>query len=220
MNNRSTTYALTQPVSGSRSPGHIRKGLIFIPDISGYTDLVHTTDVITGRSITYELLTAILDHNTLHMEVSEIEGDAILFYRWGDAPSVCNLANQFRQMQEAFNKKLEEIQERYHFELSLSLKIIAHYGPMAEFNIGGFKKLYGEVVIEAHRLLKNSVPSNSYLLITDELMEAAGPISGEGIPKRHVRVEKLFELYGGLRNIGFTWFDFQESEVQELSVAV
>jgi hypothetical protein len=76
--------------------------------------------------------------------------------------------------------------------------------------------LYGEVVIEAHRLLKNSVPSKSYMLITDELMEAAGPISGAGIPTRQVRVEKLFEMYGGLRNIGFTWFDFQEVVEQEL----
>lgn len=31
-------------------------GLLFIPDISGFTELVHSTDVQTGKQITCELL--------------------------------------------------------------------------------------------------------------------------------------------------------------------
>lgn len=40
-------------------------GLLFIPDISGFTELVHTTDVLTGRYITSELLTAVINQNEL-----------------------------------------------------------------------------------------------------------------------------------------------------------
>ena len=29
-------------------------GLLFIPDITGVTKLVHSTDVLTGKQITYE----------------------------------------------------------------------------------------------------------------------------------------------------------------------
>ena len=46
-----------------------------------------------------------------------------------------------------------------------------HYGPLVEYSVGGFKKLYGSTVVEAHRLLKNHVGCHTYALITEAYFE-------------------------------------------------
>lgn len=191
---------------------NVRNGLLFIPDISGFTELVRTTDVLTGKQITYELLSAVIAQNNLRLRIAEVEGDAVLYYRYGTPPTLCELFKQYETMTKAFDKKLAELEKRFSTPLNLSLKVIAHYGPMAEFKIGHFKKLYGEVVIEAHRLLKNSITADSYLLLTDSLFEImeVGELDIEHLLKQGIRSEKLCEVYGGLRNINFRYFDFTE----------
>jgi len=187
-------------------------GLLFIPDISGFTRLVHSTDVLTGRQITYELLTAVIGQNELKLNIAEVEGDAVLFYRYGSAPSLCDLVHQFKLMALAFEAKRAELQDSFLQPLDLSLKVIAHYGPMTEYAIGQFKKLYGKVVVEAHRLLKNSIESDSYLLLTDSLLEKNDPINDDELLQHGIRSNKLCEVYGSLRNICFTYFDFSEEK--------
>jgi len=184
-------------------------GLLFIPDISGFTELVHSTDVLTGRQITYELLSAVIGQNNLQLNIAEVEGDAILFYRYGTAPSVSELLEQFEIMKRAFERKREELEISFSRPINLSLKVIAHYGAMTEYKIGQFKKLYGKVVIEAHRLLKNSIASGNYLLLTDSLLDKAGVMDRE-IEQPGIRSNKLCEVYSTLKNICFTYLDFKE----------
>lgn len=187
----------------------VTNGLLFIPDISGFTEFVSTTDTMTGQRITCELLSAIIAQNNLQLKIAEIEGDAILFYRYGAAPAVSQLQQQFRTMATAFEQKRMELEQESGRPLRLALKIIAHYGPMTEFRIGPFQKLYGEVVIEAHRLLKNTISSNSYLLLTDSLLHAAGS-SAEATHHS----SRICEVYGSLRNICFTYYDlYPEQQV-------
>jgi hypothetical protein len=92
--------------------------------------------------------------------------------------------------------------------LHLSLKVIAHYGSMAEYTIGSFKKLYGRVVVEAHRLLKNSIGSDTYFLMTESLEERAGDINSNRLTQQGFSSGQLCEIYGALKNICFTYFDF------------
>lgn len=194
----------------------IFEGLLFIPDISGFTELVHSTDLFTGRQITYELLTTVINQNKLQMKVAEIEGDAVLFYRSGAAPSPRQLFDQYERMTVSFQAKCEELQQKFGMPLDLSLKVIAHYGTMLEFSIDPFKKLYGEVVIEAHRLLKNSIDGDSYLLLTDSLFKMPHSRFDGELLKHGIRSNKLCEVYGGLRNICFTYFDFTERRPRKL----
>jgi hypothetical protein len=196
----------------SANKARVRNGLVFIPDISGFTELVHSTDVITGKQITYELLSAVIDQNNLDLEIAEIEGDAVLFYRYATSPSISELIKQYYKMVKAFEIKRRQLENRFSQNLDLSLKVIAHYGPITEFNIGGFKKLYGEVVVVAHKLLKNSVDSNSYILLTDSLLQVAGNVDQDKLLSYGVRSNKLCELYGGFRNICFTYLDFTEEQ--------
>lgn len=191
--------------------GSVQKGMVFIPDISGFTKLVRHTDLNTGKIITYELLSALIHSNTLNLEISEIEGDAVFFYKRKSIPDAKQLYQQFETMKVAFDKKVLDLQKRFHLELNLTLKAIAHYGEMSEFSIEGFRKLYGEVVVEAHRLLKNHIPARSYLLITDELMAVTRPsVYEDSFYTKHS--SKLCELYERLRNLCFTYilFDYLE----------
>jgi hypothetical protein len=97
-------------------------------------------------------------------------------------------------------------------DLDLTLKLIVHYGEMSEFRIGNFTNLYGQVVIEAHRLLKNSIPSNAYVLLTDELIKACKAYVEYEIMDEGIRAIKLCEVYGGLRNMSYTYFDYEMQE--------
>jgi hypothetical protein len=144
-----------------------RKGTIFIVDISGYTKFVRETKSSTGAWAIAQLLEVILSANRLGFKISEIEGDAILFYLYGKPYPVKKLLQQFSGMLLAFNEKLEEIRLVADHADQLSIKAVAHYGEITEYQISRFSKLYGEILIEAHRLLKNHIHLNTYILITD-----------------------------------------------------
>jgi hypothetical protein len=90
----------------------------------------------------------------------------------------------------------------------LKLKQIVHIGPVAIERIDRFDKLIGFDVIVAHRLLKNSVPADEYVLLTmpafeiltafsaleseqhSERLEGNGDIDVRVIDKRHLLREK------------------------------
>lgn len=161
----------------------IYKGTLLIPDISGFTKFVRTTDMMTGKNITSRLLSSIIKSNYLGLQVSEIEGDAILFYKYDKKFSVREILGQYEVMLESFNEELTLLSEELGRVINLTLKLIAHYGKLANYKIGKFYKLYGETVIEAHRLLKSPINSSTYVLITDDVLkkdECEKPIaSGE-----------------------------------------
>lgn len=56
------------------------KSLLFIPDISGFTEFVQTTDVEHSRYVISQLLEKLIEANTLDLKLAEIEGDALFFY--------------------------------------------------------------------------------------------------------------------------------------------
>src|ERR1700742_4255600 len=82
------------------------KGLLFIPDISGFTKFVNGTDIDHSRLIIQELLETLINSNRSGFEVSEIEGDAILFYKFGDRPEMGELYRQVEAMFTGFHKHL------------------------------------------------------------------------------------------------------------------
>ncbi len=72
------------------------KGLLFIPDISGFSRFVSQTEIEHSRLIIQELLEILINANQMGLEVSEVEGDAILFYRFGASP---NLEEVYKQVE-------------------------------------------------------------------------------------------------------------------------
>lgn len=156
-----------------------RKGTILIVDISGYTKFVSETESSTGAWAISQLLEVILSANKLGFLISEIEGDAILFYLFGKPYQVKILLEQFGMMLLAFNAKFEELGFVLKNIVKLSIKAVAHYGEIMEYQISRFSKLYGEILIEAHRLLKNHIHLDTYILITEKYLNE---FSDEDLP--------------------------------------
>ncbi|NNF01664.1 MAG: DUF2652 domain-containing protein [Bacteroidia bacterium] len=159
--------------------------LIFIPDISGFSKFVHNTEISHAAHITEELLNLIIDANELDLKVSEIEGDAVLFYRFGKAPTHREITEQAKKMFLKFhsNLKLYETQRICQCGAcsganKLQLKFIAHYGELTEKKIKEHSKLFGSDLIIAHRLLKNSIESDQYLLETSRIPGTSEQIQG------------------------------------------
>jgi hypothetical protein len=157
-------------------------GLIFIPDISGFTQFVNGVELKHSQHIIQELLETILDANEMGLNVSEVEGDAILFYILGESPDLNITYKQVEKMFLSFHKQLELYESRRTCHcnacisaIHLSLKIITHYGEFTEYRIKNFLKLIGKDIIIAHQLLKNDIPQHEYWLITNSLSGGTTP---------------------------------------------
>lgn len=152
------------------------RGLIFIPDISGFTRFVNETEIDHSRQIIQELLESLINANNIGLEISEIEGDAILFYKYGEAPGLKELYNQVEKMFCTFHRQLSAYKQRRLCQCtacksaaSLTLKVISHYGEFTGYNVKNFNKLIGKDIIVAHQLLKNDIDQHEYWLVTEGL---------------------------------------------------
>lgn len=181
-------------------------GTILIPDISGFTSFVNETEFDTGREITRRLLKVMIESNILNLEISEIEGDAVLFYKKNQI-TLTQIKFQFESMLNNFNAKIDELKAETGIEIDLTLKLIAHYGEISTYKIGDFEKLYGRSVIEAHSLLKNSIESNSYILITDDLFNKSRK---KNIDSSFFYGSQICEVLGNLKRICYTYFDYEK----------
>ena len=158
------------------------KGLLFIPDISGFTRFVNETEIDHSRLIIQELLELLINANETGLEISEIEGDAILFYKYGKSPDLETLYKQVEKMFCAFHQYLAAYD--YHrfcqctacaSAIDLTLKVITHYGEFTSYNVRNFNKLIGKDIIVAHQLLKNDVEQHEYWLVTKNLLQGDQP---------------------------------------------
>ncbi|ATP55663.1 hypothetical protein CPT03_03865 [Pedobacter ginsengisoli] len=158
------------------------KGLLFIPDISGFTRFVTESEINHSRMIIQELLELLINANQIGLEVSEIEGDAILFYKFGEPPELEVLYKQVEKMFCLFHKSLMSYDRRKYCQCNactsaanLSLKVITHYGEFTGYNVKNFSKLIGKDVIVAHQLLKNDIKQHEYWLVTNGLLQDNAP---------------------------------------------
>jgi len=159
-----------------------QNAILFIPDISGFTEFVHYTDISHSRHIISELLELLLDNNVMGLELAEIEGDALFLYKLEDKIDISIIEQQIETMYLAFHKHLK----RYEYQrichcgactsaYNLKLKFVVHYGDIEFIKVKDSKKPYGSSVIQAHRLLKNNVPLKEYALLT----ESVEPVKNE-----------------------------------------
>lgn len=168
--------------------------LLLIADISGYTrymtanakTLAHSQTIIT------ELVKAIVKQIKLPLEVAKLEGDAVFFFcrkqntsqPWPETRRL--VGGQLLAFFRMFSEKLAELGQSNtctchactHLE-KLRLKVVVHSGVVLFHRFLNFVELAGVDVIVVHRLLKNSVAADQYLLLTEAArqdVEFSGPI--------------------------------------------
>lgn len=158
------------------------KGLLFIPDISGFTRFINEIEIEHSRHIIQQLLEVLINANNTGLEISEIEGDAILFYKFGQPLELEAIYKQVENMFCAFHRHLNAYDNRKICQckacvsaVDLTLKVITHYGEFTTYNVKNFSKLIGRDVIVAHQLLKNDIAQHEYWLVTDNLLDDTPP---------------------------------------------
>lgn len=163
------------------------KGLLFIPDISGFTRFVNEIEIEHSRHIIQQLLEILINANLVGLEVSEVEGDAILFYKFGDPVELETLYGQVQHMFTAFHQHITAYNQRRICQckacisaINLTLKVITHYGEFTTYNVKNFSKLIGKDVIVAHQLLKNDIDQHEYWLVTENLLQDHPPVEFAG----------------------------------------
>lgn len=151
---------------------------LFIPDISGFTKFVKTTELNHSKHIIEELINIIIVNGKDLFEIAEVEGDAVLMYNRSKL-SPEDLIAASKKIFVAFHKHLLSYEYNRVCEcgacttaIDLRLKFITHSGEMSLANYGaGSPKPFGDAVIVAHRLLKNKVPLDQYVLFTNDILQ-------------------------------------------------
>jgi len=184
------------------------KATIFIPDISGFTEFTNEVELDHGAEIIKQLLELIVESNKMDFRLSEIEGDAVLFYLKGNKISSEDLINQCLTTFQHFYKQVKTIQRHAvcHCRAcqsahELTLKFVLHYGDIKEIKVAHFMKATGIDMIIAHRLLKNNIDSNEYILVTDSLKE----IIGTHINPDYLEWRKDSMDYKGIGEVAFEY---------------
>ncbi len=154
----------------------IQNAILFIPDISGFTEFVHHTDIKHSRHIISELLELLIDSNTMGLELAEVEGDALFMYKLENQVNLNIIQKQIQDMYLDFHTHIA----RYEYQrichcgacssaYNLNLKFVIHYGEIEFIKVKDSKKPYGSVVIQVHRLLKNDISIPEYALFTENI---------------------------------------------------
>lgn len=193
---------------------------ILIPDISGYTEFLTKTELVHSSHIINELLEAILAANSGEFVLSEIEGDALLLYRKGEPIEADALVRQCVSMFESFHKQLKIIERDSVCQCgacktasNLSLKFIAHHGTVQEIKVMQFTKCSGLDVVVAHRLMKNRIASDEYILATpscfdfSNLRPSLDALAWQRSNDEYPAIGKIEYLYASLAGVRKTIAD-------------
>jgi len=152
----------------------VEHSFLFIPDISGFTEFVNQTEVEHSQHIISELLESMIDSNQLDLDVSEVEGDAVLFYKSNEVPGLMEVLEQSKKMFFNFHSIIRKYEKQRicncgacSTAVNLKLKFVAHSGELGFINVKGIHKPHGYEVVLIHKLLKNTVEDHEYLLWTN-----------------------------------------------------
>ena len=158
----------------------LKRVALVIFDISGYTDFIRQNKetLAHAHEAVSQLLESIVEGADFPLVLNKFEGDAAFLYadtHGDDARAARDVAAQVFTLFPAFHAKVAELAAARDAcpcgacqnIRNLRLKAIAHVGEAAFRKIRQFEELAGEDVILVHRLLKNSIPANEYVLLTE-----------------------------------------------------
>ncbi len=188
------------------------KAFLLVADISGFTNFMKSHAVSTNhaKQIVVRLLKSVIDVSKPPLKLAEIEGDAVFFYAISSPRDLKKTADQVKtQVVKFFQSFKQEIEHLKQIQLckcnacanvgKLQLKQVIHQGDVSIEKIEQFEKLFGLDVIIVHRMLKNSVPSHEYVMMTGETYHSFESFYG-ATPER--RVEQ-FEGVGEVETLVF-----------------
>src|SRR5215471_8115174 len=156
--------------------------ILLVADISGYTQFMkmHKISISHAKQIVVRLLKSLIKASRTPLKVGELEGDAVFFYALCAGDDIAKTAELVKEQIIALhNSFTEELELLRNLRLcncpacrsagDLKLKQIVHAGEVEVERIHNIKQIFGLDVIVIHRMLKNSIPSREYIMMTDSV---------------------------------------------------
>jgi len=197
----------------------LQEGALVLADISGYSAFVAQTEVDHSWSILHELLDTMVRSVQGRLDVSQVEGDAILFI---SGLSTSEVIQALEGTFVSFHRRLRDMQAVTTCPCSactnigiLKVKFVVHHGRFSRQRLGNVEQLHGTDVIVAHRLLKNKVPSKEYMLVTDAVLDRL-PVAIQKRFHPHTEEFDLGAISGGYEEIAYLWQRAQATERQRV----
>lgn len=186
--------------------------LLLIADISGYTRFMMTnhTARVHAHGIISDLLSAVIAEVRLPLEVNKLQGDAIFMVAGRQADdweaTGLEIGRTLEAFIAAFDRRLTALAESTicgciacQQMITLRLKLIGHYGMAVRSHVSGFDELSGVDVIVLHRLLKNHVAGDDYILLTDAAHRFLAPPGDYRVHRE--RYDDVGEIHLRLRTL-------------------
>lgn len=156
-----------------------RDVVLVIADISGYTGFMvaNREELAHSQQIIGALLESVLQEVEIPLEIAKFEGDAVFLYlaRQDDGGWPTELiAVRLPRFFAAFRSRLHSLGPSLTCGCGacanaavLRLKVVVHAGTALFYEIAGRTELAGVDVIVVHRLLKNSITADEYVLLSE-----------------------------------------------------
>ena len=194
--------------------------IFILPDISHYTRFMTGNEFSFAHAqhIVFSLINAMIDRATQVVELSKLEGDAALFYVDADRCTPEQIGETVTGIFQAFFTEQERLLESNLCPCrackgiaDLDLKIFVHRGEAARFEFKGSIDHFGTDVIILHRMMKNNVSGDRYVMVTEA---AKGSISLPALNKGY-EVEEEIEHLGVVKAHVFTVDDASKAALIE-----
>jgi class 3 adenylate cyclase len=191
--------AIRRLFRGGKTGMGIKRVVLVLIEITG--------DSQTGpqvEQIKTELLKAVIEAAHPPLALNKLEGDAAFLYALANSDEAGVARTVARQVEELFKKfraKAHALAEDSHYSAevrqavsNLRFKALLHCGEAAFKNIRQFEEIAGEEVILIHRLLKNSVPAQDYVLMTERFYQRSGGLENSEAETRQETAEGFGEV--------------------------
>lgn len=185
----------------------MKRAVLLMADISGYTRFVraHADTADHARRSIVNLLKAIIGASSSPLVVAELEGDAVFFYAIIEPDEMSGatgaikrqipgLFHAFKVARDAMVDGAECPCQACTHVGDLRLKQVVHSGEVAVERIGRFEKLFGLDVIVVHRMLKNTVEANEYLMLSDAANSSFGTFGSTTAEERTECLDGIGEM--------------------------
>ena len=208
----SPTIGCLRTVAGRTVVVMVDQALLMIADIGGYTRYMrlHRMSLAHSEDITGRLLKAVV-RSAPQLKLIEVEGDAAFFYAPTDtAVSPVRVAAELAlTMHGAFHAEQDRLVALNMCSCpgcveagKLRVKFVAHMGEVALQTIKRRTQLVGVDVIAVHRMLKNSVPIEEYVLMS-------GPVYRQSAAQFRERATEIEDELEGLGVATLYFVDLQ-----------
>lgn len=196
------------------------RACLLIADISGYTGYLTGVELDHAQDIIADLIGTVVTALRPDFRLAKLEGDAAFMEAPADALDGTMLLDTIERCYFGFRRRRRDVRQASACDCNacvrtpdLNLKFVVHHGQVLRQQMAGLEELIGPDVIVVHRLLKNSVEGDAYVLLTQASIDATDlePMS-LGMRSITETYEHIGEVTAWVHDLERRWADEEERQ--------